>query len=292
MSSAQAGILADVPAHARYLSFELLPGGDARAVMARVVLAALSEQVDGEATVVGLGASLVKRLGADLPDLKDFPGRSAVGIDMPSTPNALWCWLRGEDRGELLHRTRTICKLLEPSFRLSNVTEAFRYGSGLDLSGYEDGTENPEGDEAVSAAIAADGSSYVAVQHWQHDLNRFQNMAQQEQDHVIGRRLSDNEELDDAPESAHVKRTAQESFSPEAFMLRRSMPWTDAEREGLVFVAFGKSFYAFEAQLKRMLGEEDGIPDALFRFTQPISGSYYWCPPMKGGRMDLSALGV
>ena len=32
-----------------------------------------------------------------------------------------------------------------------------------------------------------------------------------------GRRHRDNEELDDAPPSAHVKRTAQESFTPEAF---------------------------------------------------------------------------
>ena len=32
---------------------------------------------------------------------------------------------------------------------------------------------------------------------------------------------SDNEELDDAPESAQVKRTAQESVTPEAFILRQ-----------------------------------------------------------------------
>jgi len=55
----------------------------------------------------------------------------------------------------------------------------------------------------------------------------------------MGRRLEDNEELGDAPPYAHVKRTAQESFDPEAFVLRRSMPRADAEREGLVFVAFG-----------------------------------------------------
>ena len=51
--------------------------------------------------------------------------------------------------------------------------------------------------------------------------------------------MSDNEELEDAPESAHVKRTAQEDFEPEAFVVRRSMPWADATSEGLEFVAFG-----------------------------------------------------
>ena len=42
-----------------------------------------------------------------------------------------------------------------------------------------------------------------------------------------------------------------------------------------MFVAFGHSFDAFEAQLTRMIGAGDGIPDALFRFTRPITGSYF-----------------
>jgi putative iron-dependent peroxidase len=137
-----------------------------------------------------------------------------------------------------------------------------------------------------------DGSSFVAVQQWVHDLDRFESMQQQERDHVIGRRLSDNEEIDDAPASAHVKRTAQESFDPEAFIFRRSMPWADDCREGLVFVAFGNSLAAFEALLKRMVGAEDGIVDALFRFTRPVTGNYYWCPPAVDGRLDLRALGL
>src|SRR5438094_292453 len=50
--------------------------------------------------------------------------------------------------------------------------------------------------------------------------------------------------------------------------------WAEGTRGGLNFVAFGKSFDAFEAQLKRMVGAEDGITDALFKFTSAISGSY------------------
>ncbi len=117
-------------------------------------------------------------------------------------------------------------------------------------------------------------------------------MSTNEQDNTIGRRISDNSEIDDAPESAHVKRTAQEDFIPEAFVLRRSMPWSDSEQAGLIFVAFGASLVAYEALLKRMTGTEDGITDALFKFTHPVDGSYYWCPPMKDGQADLSALGL
>ena len=70
------------------------------------------------------------------------------------------------------------------------------------------------------------------------------------------------------------------------------MPWAEAQRAGLVFVAFGNSFDAFDALLRRMVGAEDGLVDALFTFTQPISGSYFWCPPMKSGHLDLCALGL
>jgi putative iron-dependent peroxidase len=57
-----------------------------------------------------------------------------------------------------------------------------------------------------------------------------------------------------------------------------------------MFVAFGKSFDAFEAILSRMVGAEDGIVDALFQFSRPLTGSFYWCPPVKGSHLNLSAL--
>ena len=128
------------------------------------------------------------------------------------------------------------------------------------------------------------------MQQWQHDMSRYDAMATEEQDHCIGRRRSDNEELEDAPESAHVKRTAQESFDPEAFVVRRSMPWAEGKDCGLLFTAFGHSFDAFEAQFRRMLGVEDGTMDALFTFTRPLTGAYFWCPPVKGKKLDLSLL--
>jgi porphyrinogen peroxidase len=288
----QAGILAPVPALARYLTFILLDASQARSA-----LHALRDSVDGNRCVVGFAESLVESLDANVPGLKPFPSLVSAGIEVPATLGALWCWLRGDDRGTLVHATRDICARLAPAFELIGAIDAFKYGTGRDLTGYEDGTENPRDDAAIAAAIASGshglaGASFVAVQQWEHNLIRFDALSPQEQDNSVGRRKSDNEELADAPESAHVKRTAQESFSPEAFVLRRSMPWADETQHGLVFVAFGRSFDAFEAQLRRMIGFEDGIVDALFKFTRPIAGNYYWCPPMRAGQLDLSALGL
>ena len=55
-------------------------------------------------------------------------------------------------------------------------------------------------------------------------------------------------------------------------------------------VAFGADLDRYERVLRRMAGLEDGITDALFTFSRPVTGGYYWCPPLKAGRLDLSVL--
>ena len=58
---------------------------------------------------------------------------------------------------------------LNEAFELTSAIDSFQYDKNRDLSGYEDGTENPGGQDAVDAAIlqnsidGLDGSSFVAV---------------------------------------------------------------------------------------------------------------------------------
>lgn len=296
---AQPGILAPVPRVGRYLFFTLAaephPLGD--------VLARFAPLVDGVAIVAGLGLACVSAVGATVPGLRAFPNLDGAKVTVPSTPTALWCWLRGDDMGDLVHLTRRVEQVLAPALRLEQVMDGFRYGQGpnghgRDLTGYEDGTENPH-DEAAALAALVDsdrvglaGSSFVAVQQWVHDWAAFDALSGSAQDDMVGRRRSDNEELEDAPESAHVKRTAQESFTPEAFVVRRSMPWAQGSQSGLVFVAFGHAFDAFEVQMRRMAGVDDGVVDALFQMSKPLTGAYFWCPPLRDGRLDLQVLGL
>jgi putative iron-dependent peroxidase len=297
----QPGILDPVPAVARYVNFAV-PDAGTNAQAIKDAFARLSPLANGSDVVLGIGPSLVKALGAEVPGLHEFPDFSGHGAKVPSTPGTLWCWIRGDDLGDLLHLTRKVQKALAPAFAVRHVVDAFRHAwsgtHGRDITGFEDGTENPEGDKAVEAAVAQgigpglDGSSYVAVQQWLHDLDAFEALTDELANHSFGRDRLTNEELEDSPESAHVKRTAQESFDPEAFVLRRSMPWMMSMQAGLMFVAFGKSLYAFEAQMRRMAGFDDGIVDALFKISKPVNGAYYWCPPMQGGKLDLRQLGL
>ena len=292
--NAQPAILPGVPRVARYLTFSVRPGVEPTVSKEAVKALDIDERI-----VVGLGEPLLENWGAAANGLRSFPALSGPGVEVPSTQQALWCWLRGTDQGELAIRSIAIADSLGSGFQLEQIVDGFKYGDaelGLDLTGYEDGTENPVDDDAVAAAFAAyggesmGGSSFVAVQQWFHDLRHFSSLPQPEQDQIIGRRKTGNEEIEGAPASAHTKRTEQESFEPEAFVVRRSMPFADASGEGLMFVAFGKSFDAFEAQLRRMVGLEDGITDALFCFSRPVTGGYYWCPPVIDGQLDLAAV--
>jgi len=298
----QPGIFEGVPAVARYALFTLTdPSVDVQAI--KEALKRLSPLANGSDVVLGIGPSLVAALGAQVPGLHEFPDLSGPQAKVPVTPGTLWCWLRGDDLGELLHITRKVQKALAPAFVVRHVVDAFRHalgesGHGRDLTGFEDGTENPTGEKAEHAAFAhgmgdgVDGSSYVAVQQWVHNLDAFEALGDEEANQHFGRHRVTNEELDDSPEWAHVKRTAQESFEPEAFLLRRSMPWMLSMQAGLMFVAFGKSFDAFEAQMRRMSGAEDGVVDAMFRISKPVTGAYFWCPPMREGRLDLRQIGL
>ena len=297
--SYQSGIIDEIPSLARYQYFNLKDESNPKLALQNLADIAVENNI-----VVGFGETLISSLDSEISDMRKMPkfeakynGKNiAKAIDIPTTPNDLWCWIRGEDRGDLLHKARLVRNTLASAFEVDHVTDAFKYDKSRDLTGYEDGTENPTDEDALEAALlksnqtGLNDSSFVAVQQWVHDLDTFEAMTTLHQDHSIGRDRISNEELDDAPESAHVKRTEQEGFEPEAFVVRRSMPWANETEEGLVFVAFGKSFDAFEAQMRRMIGIDDGIIDGLFSFTRPITGGYFWCPPVINGKLDLSAI--
>jgi putative iron-dependent peroxidase len=288
----QPTILAAPLAIGRSLSFLLAPGADPRGA-----LAALRNTMRPDWGVAGLGEPLARALRRTVPGLRAFPALVGVGVAVPSTQHALWLYVLAGDRSTVVDHCDAVRAALDGPFVLDDAMDTFLYAGGRDLTGYEDGTENPKGDEAVAAVLAAGaagraGSSFVAVQRWVHDLARFRAHAPAARDAIFGRRHADNEEIEDAPDSAHVKRSAQEDYDPPAFMVRRSMPWSTGLAQGLEFVAYANTLDAYEHVLRRMLGLDDGIVDSLFTFSRPITGGYYWCPPIAGDKLDFSAIGI
>jgi putative iron-dependent peroxidase len=288
-AQSQPAILAPPPSVARFVTFDLHAAADPAAA-----LRALAGAEHDPKTVVGVGTPLVERLGRPVAGLRAFP---ADVPPFPSTPHAAWIFLAHGDSTHLFDAGRALSLRLRGLLDVVDEIDAFAYREGRDLSGFVDGTENPKGDDAVAAAIIAgrgaglDGGSFVAVQRWVHDLDAVDRMTAAARADAVGRDPETDVELPDAPVSAHVKRTAQESFDPPAHILRRSMPYGGIREHGLNFVAFGESLDRFERQLRRMSGREDGVRDGILGFTRAVSGAYYFCPPLRHGRCDLTALG-
>jgi putative iron-dependent peroxidase len=288
----QRGIIDEVSSLSRYLNFKLTNKANIHEC-----LWSMKKIIDGSSAVLGLSHSLVSEY-AQIDGLRKAPEIENAGISVPSSDVDLWVWLREEDRGKIFHLSRTLVRALAPAFKLSLVDDGFRYLDGHDLTGFKDGTENPKGDDAIEAAFIQDkvkglyGSTFVAVQKWKSDFDWLEGQSLQHKESIIGRSLEDDREFENNKPFAHVKRTAQESFDPEAFIVRRSMPWVKGMEGGLMFVSFSKTLDAFEVQLNRMCGLEDGITDGLFEFTKPITSAYFWCPPFRIGELDLSLLGV
>jgi porphyrinogen peroxidase len=284
MSTFQPAIVRPVPTSARFLTFALRD--DATPGLALECLAVVPHDPD---VVVGVAATLAPGVEGH----RAFPDDLRLA---PSTQAALWVFVAHADRSAQFDAARRLAGALGDAFAVVEEIDAFTYRGGRDLSDFEDGTENPKGDAALAAAVISgrgaglDGGSFVAVQRWVHDLAAVEAMPEHARESVVGRRQRTNEEIPDAPESAHVKRTAQESFEPPAFILRRSMPYGGVAEHGLYFVAYGESFDRFERQLRRMAGREDGVVDALFSFSRAVTGGYYYCPPVVDGRLDLRAL--
>jgi len=290
----QPAILAPPTPAGRFITLGLTSDAKPNDVMERLGTLDVS---GGAGLVVGLGEPLVRALGRSqaIAGLRAFPEVRGPGGTFPSTQGAVWLFIGGSDAGDILHRARRAVASLGDYVRIDEDLPSFVYGGGRDLTGFEDGTENPKDERAIAvafgeAAEARSGGSFVATQRWIHDLAGFERLPPAARNDVIGRDLDSNEELASAPLSAHVKRTAQESYEPHAFLLRRSMPWGDVREHGLYFVAYAATLDPFERILRRMAGLDDNIPDALLSFSHPVTGGYFWCPPVQSNHLDLTAL--
>ena len=285
--NAQPAILAERPPVGRTLLFRIAPQSDVPSALRR-----LRDGLSVDCGTVAIGEPLALALKKRVDGLRTFPAMSGPACSVPSTQEALCFMLRGPDRGIVFDLTQTIFDLLGDAFLLVDSNDTFTYHGGRDLTRFEDGTENPKGEDAAAAALREDGSGFLVVQRWVHDLSRFRNLDEGDRELLIGRRAESNDEIEDAPPSAHIKRTEQESFDPPMFMLRKSMPWANATQEGLEFIAHVKDLDVFEIMMRKMVGQDDGIVDGLFTFSRPVTGGYYWCPPVAGDRLDLSSLGI
>lgn len=174
------------------------------------------------------------------------------------------------------------------ALKIEEEIHGFRWVEERDLSGFVDGTENPQGEETRrEVAVINDGvdagGSYVFVQRWEHNLNQLNRMSVHDQEMIIGRTKEANEEIDgdERPETSHLTRVDLKENGIGLKIVRQSLPYgTASGPHGLYFIAYCARLHNIEQQLLSMFGETDGKRDGMLRFTKPVTGGYYFAPSL------------
>jgi putative iron-dependent peroxidase len=121
----------------------------------------------------------------------------------------------------------------------------------------------------------------LLLQKWKHEVAAWEALPVEQQERIMGRTKLDSVELEDKPADSHVARTDQDEFGN---IFRRNMPYGNVEDHGTVFVGFSADQMRLAKMLDSMAGLVTGTRDALTRFTQPLTGSYYFVPSVESLR--------
>jgi putative iron-dependent peroxidase len=285
MTVPQSGIFALGNSSHAYLEFDLLPGEGAQALVS--AMAGVREPrttVGGVNFVSGFRPELWRQVMPDgLPADSHGFTEDLTGPDgylMPATQHDAVLWLAGSAYDVVFDEARQAIQALAAVTRIADEASSWSYRRYRDLTGFVDGTKNPDLLEAPGVAIipegtAGAGGTILLLQQWVHDVTAWESLSQAGQERAIGRTKSDSVELDPQPKDSHVARTDQEVFGN---VFRRNMPYGTVTEHGTMFVGFSAQQRFLQAMLESMAGIPDGVRDALTRYTHPLTGAYYFIP--------------
>jgi porphyrinogen peroxidase len=212
--------------------------------------------------------------------------RGTEGLVMPATQHDALVWLSGSAYDVLFDMARSVIHDLSDQASLAEETSSWPYRHDRDLTGFIDGSENPTLLDAPSAALLPEGvpgaaGSVLLLQKWKHKAADWEALPIDQQERIIGRTKPDSIELENKPADSHVARTDQDEFG---HIFRRNMPYGSVDDHGTMFVGFSADQKRLSRMLDSMAGLVTGSPDALTRFTQPLTGSYYFVPSVESLR--------
>lgn len=291
MNTPQAGIFALGTSSHAYLEFDIAdPAKRGEFVQTIASVREPRTTTGGVNFVIGFRPELWREaLPADAPaDVHGFnqPVAGVEGFVMPATQHDALVWLSGSAYDVLFDMARSVIRDLAGIATVGEETSSWPYRHDRDLTGFIDGSENPNLLDAPADALLPDGvpgaaGSVLLLQKWKHDVVAWEALPVERQEHIMGRTKADSIELENKPEDSHVARTDQDTFG---HIFRRNMPYGNIENHGTVFVGFSAEQQRLAKMLDSMAGLVNGKRDALTRYTQPTTGSYYFVPSVESLR--------
>jgi porphyrinogen peroxidase len=221
----------------------------------------------------------------DLHPFREIHGRHHA----VATPGDILFHIRSSRMDLCFELATQIMARLGEAVATSDEVHGFKYFDDRDLLGFVDGTENPVDQAAVDATVIGEedaaftGGSYVIVQKYLHDLNRWNELPVEMQEKIVGRTKLSDIELDDSvkPTYAHNALTVIVENGEELDIVRDNMPFGDAGKGefGTYFIGYAKSPHRIEQMLVNMfVGRPPGNYDRLLDFSRAVTGSLFFVP--------------
>ncbi|WP_284742318.1 Dyp-type peroxidase [Amycolatopsis sp. RTGN1] len=295
------GVLTPLTESAMFLTLTIRRPGDEAAVhdllpelagMVRSVGFPLPEEA--LTCVVGFGSAAWDRLftGPRPAHLHPFREIDGPRHRAPATPGDLFLHLRAKRLYTCFELARRVVDGLGDAVTVTDEVAGFRYFDRRDLLGFVDGTENPTGGLAAAAALVGTdddprftGGSYLIVQKYLHDLDRWNAMPVEDRERAVGRHMLDDVEIPDAKKAtdSHVALTTiEDGDGNERKILRDNMPFGSIARGeyGTYFAGYAADPGVTEEMLTRMfVGEPPGNSDRLLDVSTAVTGGLFFVPP-------------
>ena len=208
----------------------------------------------------------------------------------PATPGDLLFHIRAESLDVCFELADRILRSMSGAVTVVDEVLGFRYFDNRDLLGFVDGTENPDGQLAVSATVIGpedpefEGSCYVHVQKYLHEMDSWNSLSVSEQELVIGRTKLENLELgeDEKPANSHIAlNVITDDDGTELKIVRHNMPFGELGKGeyGTYFIGYSRTPQVTEQMLRNMfLGDPPGNTDHILEFSTAITGGLFFSP--------------
>ena len=291
-------VLAPLTAAAIFLVLTIQPGGEAAVRDLLGGWAGLQRAVGFRAPgpplacVAGIGSGAWDRLFSGPRPAELHPFRELTGTvhRAVSTPGDLLFHVRHERMDLCFEFVTQALTQLAGAATVADEVHGFRYFDERDLLGFVDGTENPVGAAAGTAALIGDsdpgfaGGSYLIVQKYLHDMAAWNALTTEDQEKAIGRyKLSDIEMPDGVkPANSHVAlNTIEDPDGTERQILRANMPFGEVGRGefGTYYAGYAATPSVTEQMLVNMfIGNPPGNYDRILDFSTAVTGSLFFAP--------------
>lgn len=298
MATPQAAIFDEMGRNQWYVHMSRTEGADLGAIKSAISTAVADAKAEGLNLCVLFGPTLNADLGGpavdDFQAYETFVSGDGSGREAKGTQEELLLWWSHDNKDLVWEHQYKARTALTGHMAVARETPTFIYRESYDMTGFVDGTGNPDDADQPAVALVPEGSagaggSFAIAQRWVHDLTAFKALAPADQEAVFGRKLAPaTDKTDTIPATSHLAHVelrengdnTSEASAKVREIARRSTPYAFHDGTvGLYFMAFCKDQAPLRERMNAMYNTDgSGIRDQLTDFSNPASGSFYFAP--------------